>query len=102
MMPGTGRDHAFRRYVIEPLRRSVREDLVDRSGVEDQSEPDFDLLAGGRGDALDDDQRQGADVLRDAGYRDGATGIDPERCEIQVRFNVSVHPAAFFSEALRS
>ena len=28
-----------------------------------------------------------ADVLRDAGYRDGATGIDPERCEIQVRFN---------------
>jgi len=28
-----------------------------------------------------------ADVLRDAGYRDGATGIDPDRCEIQVRFN---------------
>ena len=28
-----------------------------------------------------------ANVLRDAGYRDGATGIDPERCEIQVRFN---------------
>ena len=28
-----------------------------------------------------------SDVLRDAGYRDGATGIDPERCEIQVRFN---------------
>jgi S-adenosylmethionine synthetase len=26
-------------------------------------------------------------VLRDAGYRDGATGIDPERCEVQVRFN---------------
>ena len=26
-------------------------------------------------------------VLRDAGYRDIATGIDPERCEIQVRFN---------------
>jgi S-adenosylmethionine synthetase len=26
-------------------------------------------------------------VLRDAGYRDGATGIDPDRCEIQVRFN---------------
>jgi S-adenosylmethionine synthetase len=26
-------------------------------------------------------------VLRDAGYRDAATGIDPERCEIQVRFN---------------
>ena len=26
-------------------------------------------------------------VLRDAGYRDSATGIDPERCEIQVRFN---------------
>lgn len=28
-----------------------------------------------------------SDVLRDAGYRDGATGIDPERCEIQIRFN---------------
>jgi S-adenosylmethionine synthetase len=28
-----------------------------------------------------------ARVLRDAGYRDSATGIDPERCEIQVRFN---------------
>ena len=28
-----------------------------------------------------------SDVLRDAGYRDGATGIDPDRCEIQVRFN---------------
>ena len=28
-----------------------------------------------------------ANVLRDAGYQDGATGIDPERCEIQVRFN---------------
>ena len=28
-----------------------------------------------------------ANVLRDAGYRDGTTGIDPERCEIQVRFN---------------
>ena len=26
-------------------------------------------------------------VLRDAGYRDGDTGIDPDRCEIQVRFN---------------
>jgi S-adenosylmethionine synthetase len=26
-------------------------------------------------------------VLRDAGYRNGATGIDPDRCEIQVRFN---------------
>jgi len=26
-------------------------------------------------------------VLRDAGYPDSATGIDPERCEIQVRFN---------------
>jgi S-adenosylmethionine synthetase len=26
-------------------------------------------------------------VLREAGYRDSATGIDPERCEIQVRFN---------------
>jgi S-adenosylmethionine synthetase len=28
-----------------------------------------------------------AGVLRDAGYRDAATGIDPERCEVQVRFN---------------
>jgi S-adenosylmethionine synthetase len=28
-----------------------------------------------------------AGVLRDAGYRDAATGIDPERCEIQIRFN---------------
>jgi S-adenosylmethionine synthetase len=28
-----------------------------------------------------------SDVLRDAGYRDSATGIDPERCEIQVRLN---------------
>lgn len=28
-----------------------------------------------------------SDVLREAGYRDGATGIDPERCEIQIRFN---------------
>ena len=28
-----------------------------------------------------------AGVLRDAGYREGATGIDPERCEVQVRFN---------------
>jgi S-adenosylmethionine synthetase len=28
-----------------------------------------------------------AGVLRDAGYRDAATGIDPDRCEVQVRFN---------------
>lgn len=28
-----------------------------------------------------------SDVLWDAGYRDGATGIDPDRCEIQIRFN---------------
>lgn len=28
-----------------------------------------------------------AGVLRDAGYRNSGTGIDPERCEIQVRFN---------------
>lgn len=28
-----------------------------------------------------------SDVLRDAGYSNSATGIDPERCEIQVRFN---------------
>lgn len=26
-------------------------------------------------------------VLRDAGYRDAATGIDPDRCEVQIRFN---------------
>jgi S-adenosylmethionine synthetase len=26
-------------------------------------------------------------VLRDAGYKDAATGIDPETCEVQVRFN---------------
>lgn len=28
-----------------------------------------------------------AGVLRDAGYSDAATGIDPDRCEVQVRFN---------------
>ncbi len=28
-----------------------------------------------------------AEVLRDAGYSDSRTGIDPERCEVQVRFN---------------
>ena len=26
-------------------------------------------------------------VLKDAGYRDADTGIDPDRCEVQVRFN---------------
>ena len=26
-------------------------------------------------------------VLRDAGYRDADTGIDPDKCEVQVRFN---------------
>ncbi len=26
-------------------------------------------------------------VLKDAGYRDAATGIDPDACEVQVRFN---------------
>lgn len=26
-------------------------------------------------------------VIRDTGYRDSATGIDPERCEVQIRFN---------------
>ena len=26
-------------------------------------------------------------VLQDAGYKDSATGIDPDRCEVQVRFN---------------
>jgi S-adenosylmethionine synthetase len=26
-------------------------------------------------------------VLTEAGYKDAATGIDPERCEVQVRFN---------------
>lgn len=28
-----------------------------------------------------------AKVLRDAGYRDSATGIDPDHCEVQIRFN---------------
>lgn len=28
-----------------------------------------------------------AGVLRDAGYRDAVTGIDPDRCEVQIRFN---------------
>lgn len=28
-----------------------------------------------------------ASVLRGAGYTDAATGIDPDRCEVQVRFN---------------
>ena len=28
-----------------------------------------------------------AGALRDAGYRDAATGIDPDRCEVQVCFN---------------
>lgn len=28
-----------------------------------------------------------SDVLRDAGYHDSATGIDPDHCEIQIRFN---------------
>lgn len=27
------------------------------------------------------------DVLRETGYRDGETGISPERCEVQIRFN---------------
>jgi len=35
-------------------------------------------------DRAEDIARQ---VLRDAGYTDAATGIDPERCEVQVRFN---------------
>ena len=26
-------------------------------------------------------------VLRDTGYRDSSTGIDPDRCEVQIRFN---------------
>lgn len=26
-------------------------------------------------------------VLREAGYRDSTTGIDPDRCEVQIRFN---------------
>ncbi|MEM5431845.1 methionine adenosyltransferase [Cupriavidus oxalaticus] len=26
-------------------------------------------------------------VLRETGYRDAATGIDPQRCEVQIRFN---------------
>jgi len=27
------------------------------------------------------------EVLRETGYRDGETGIDPQRCEVQIRFN---------------
>ncbi|WP_224080045.1 methionine adenosyltransferase [Cupriavidus laharis] len=27
------------------------------------------------------------DVLRESGYRDAETGIDPEHCEVQIRFN---------------
>jgi S-adenosylmethionine synthetase len=27
------------------------------------------------------------EVLSDSGYRDAATGIDPQRCEVQIRFN---------------
>jgi len=30
-------------------------------------------------------------VLRDIGYRDAETGIDPEQCEVQVRFNHQSH-----------
>ena len=30
-------------------------------------------------------------VLRDIGYRDAATGIDPDHCEVQVRFNHQSH-----------
>ena len=45
-----------------------------------------------RDEALFEDVRGRAEgiarqVLADAGYRDAATGIDPERCEVQVRFN---------------
>ena len=39
-------------------------------------------------DAVHDRAEQIArQVLRDAGYTDAATGIDPDRCEVQVRFN---------------
>ncbi|MCF8178751.1 MAG: methionine adenosyltransferase [Sulfuritalea sp.] len=39
-------------------------------------------------DAVHDRAEQIArQVLRDAGYTDATTGIDPERCEVQVRFN---------------
>jgi S-adenosylmethionine synthetase len=42
--------------------------------------------------AIYEDIRAGAEgiarqVLRDAGYREADTGIDPDRCEVQVRFN---------------
>jgi S-adenosylmethionine synthetase len=42
--------------------------------------------------AIYDDIRDRAEeiarqVLRDAGYREADTGIDPDRCEVQVRFN---------------
>ena len=31
-----------------------------------------------------------ADVLRDAGYRDAESGIDPDRCEVQVSYAIGV------------
>jgi len=49
-----------------------------------------------------------AGVLRGAGYTDAATGIDPDRCEVQVRFNgqsadisVSVRPTHLGGFAIR-
>ena len=30
-------------------------------------------------------------VIRDTGYRDSATGIDPENCEVRIRFNRQSH-----------
>jgi len=35
-----------------------------------------------------------SDVLRDAGYTDAASGIDPDRCEVQVRFHGQSHEIA--------
>lgn len=37
-------------------------------------------------DVRADTVRLVAEVLRDAGYTDAESGIDPERCEVQVRF----------------
>lgn len=36
-------------------------------------------------------------TLRDIGYRDAATGIDPEKCEVQIRFN---HQSAHINQGV--
>jgi S-adenosylmethionine synthetase len=37
------------------------------------------------------------EVLRDSGYRNAASGIDPQRCEVQIRFN---HQSADISQGV--